>query len=266
MVVDRSRRRCLLCDASFTGRAFVCRECADRYRDAPIPDEVLRRFYQEVDIEYPEWANTFGNYNPPRAMIRYLDRLDRDLKILEIGAGGGFLLEDLWQRGFRDLTGSDITVTSMVEMSRKAIALSVVAANAESLPFVDESFDIVLSSDVIEHLTRVDAHLSEVSRILRPGGRYLLKTPNRRPAELYYRVRGLYDHHIWHPSMFSAAELRHAMMSHGLSVEHLPVEALTAAQLRKIPVSPVRKLARTFPINRLPVWMQPHMEIVATRI
>ena len=265
MVVDRSRRRCLLCDRPFTGRAFTCRECADRYRVGPIPDEVLRRFYTRVDIEYPEWANTYGNYNPPGALMRYLESVDRESSILELGAGGGFLLEELWRAGFRDLTGSDITTSALQEMRARTGEIQVVGADAESLPFVDRAFDIVITSDVIEHLVRADSHLAEVRRILRPGGQYLLKTPSRRPAGLYYRLRGLYDHHIWHPSMFSPGELRRTFDGHGFDVRYLPVAELTAAQVRKVPTRIGKALFRRLPVRRLPVSVQPHMEVVATR-
>ncbi len=266
MVVDRSTRRCLLCGSSFTGRAFVCRPCADRYRQGRIPDEVLRRFYSQVDVEYPEWANTYGNYNPPRALLKWIDRLDRSARILEIGAGGGFLLEELGNRGFNDLTGSDITVTALAEMSHRAHDFRVVAADAESLPFASGSFDVVISSDVIEHVTRPYQHLAEVQRILAQGGHYLIKTPNRRPAELYYRARDLYDHHIWHPSMFTPGELSSALGATGFSAEYLSVSDLTAAQLRKMPTRPARALAQNFPISRLPVSLHPHLEVVATRL
>ncbi len=265
MVVDRSRRRCLLCDRPFTGRAFTCRECAERYREGPVPDDVLRRFYTQVDIEYPEWANTYGNYNPPRALLGYLDSIDRARSILELGAGGGFLLEELWRSGFRELTGSDITTSALREIQRRTGDLHVVGADAESLPFADSAFDIVITSDVIEHLVRVDMHLADVARILRPGGQYLLKTPSRRPAELYYRLRGLYDHHIWHPSMFSPKELRQAFARHGFDVSFLPVGELTAAQIRKVPTGIGKAVFRRLPLHRLPVALHPHMEIVATK-
>jgi ubiquinone/menaquinone biosynthesis C-methylase UbiE len=141
----------------------------------------------------------------------------------------------------------------------------VVGADAESLPFRDESFDVVVSSDVIEHLQRAERHIDDAHRVLRPRGRYLFKTPNRRPAEYYYRVRGLYDSHIWHPSMLSPGEARRTMREHGFDVEFLPVAELTAAQVRKIPTSLARSVLSRIPISRLPVALHPHLEVVATK-
>jgi SAM-dependent methyltransferase len=265
MVVERSRRRCLLCNAHFSGRAFVCRNCADRYRGAPVPVEVLRQFYQQVDIEYPNWANTYGNYNPPHALLEHLDSANRDSPVLEIGAGGGFLLQDLRDRGFRRLTGSDITTTALAEMRSRNPDITVIAADAESLPFGNHSFDVVISSDVIEHLPRVNSHLSEVHRILSPGGQYLFKTPNRHLAQAYYRLRGLYDHHIWHPSMFGPGDLRRLLEGYGFEVTFLAVTELTAAQKRKIPSEIGRKVLSRLPVRLLPTLLRPHLEVVAQR-
>lgn len=265
MVVERSERRCLLCGASFSGRAFVCRPCAERYRRQPVPPEVLRRFYHEVDREYPEWANTYGNYNPPRALLRYMDGLDRDLRVLEVGAGGGFLLRELWEMGFHDLTGTDITVTSLAEMRERQIDMRIVGADAESLPFVTGSFDLVISSDVLEHLPDVRGHFGEIHRVLAPGGRYLFKTPNRHLAESYYLLRGLYDYNIWHPSMVGPGEAKRMLRRQGFKTTILPVEELTAAQLRKVPTNFGRRLLRRMPVRYLPARLRPHIECVAVK-
>lgn len=265
MVVEHSRRRCLLCDATFSGLAFVCRPCAERYRREPVPPGVLRRFYHEVDREYPEWANTYGNYNPPRALLKYLDKRDRDLRVLEIGAGGGFLLQELWDLGFRDLTGSDITTTSMAEMRSREMELKVVGADAESLPFADGAFDLVISSDVLEHLPRPPEHIAEVRRVLGTGGRYLIKTPNRHLAESYYLLRGLYDYNIWHPSMVGPGEIKRLLRRNGFEAEILPGVELTAAQLRKIPTGVLRRVVSNMPVKYLPARLRPHIECVAIK-
>lgn len=265
MVVERSSRRCLLCDARFTGRAFVCRRCAERYRRTPIPPDELRRFYREVDREYPDWASTYGNYNPPRALLSYLDAIGRDHRILEIGAGGGFILQDLRERGFRALTGSDITPTSLNEIRNRLPDAHVVGADAESLPFTAGAFDVVISSDVLEHLPRLDQHLAEVHRVLAADGRYLFKTPNRHLAESYYLLRGLYDYHIWHPSMVGPGEARRVLRRNGFDPTILPVEELTAAQLRKVPTRAGRAVARRVPLKYLPARLRPHIECVAVK-
>src|SRR5690606_23086534 len=155
-----------LCERHFEGRAFLCRECADRYRGAPVPFEVRQRFYRRLDEVYPERSNTYDVYNRPEALLRELKRLPRHVAILEIGAGGGFLLAELEDEGFEDLTATDITTTAIEEIGRRAPTAHRVLADGEALPFRDESFDVAISSDVIEHLPDARRHIAEVARVL----------------------------------------------------------------------------------------------------
>ncbi len=198
-------------------------------------------------------------------MLKLLEHAPRSLRVLEIGAGGGFTLAKIRAMGFRNLVGSDLTPTTLEAMRGKLGSIDLVAADAESLPFRDASFDLLLSSDVVEHLPDLGRHVAESARILVPGGRYLFKTPNRLVAEAYYRLRGLYDSYFWHPSMSSPGEIRALLDRHGFDVRFLSTPRLTDAQLRKIPVEPLRRLARRLPVSRLPLTMRPHLEIVATR-
>ncbi|MDI3340885.1 MAG: class I SAM-dependent methyltransferase [Sphaerobacter sp.] len=265
MVVERSERSCLLCGAPFSGRAFLCRACADAYRGAPVPADVRRRFYEAIDRVYPTWSNTYEEYNPPVGLLAHLATLPRTARVLEIGAGGGFALAALARMGFRRLVGLDLTATSLAATRQRVPAAWLVAADAERLPLRDGSVDVVLTSDVMEHLPDLDRHLAEVARVLRPGGHYLIKTPNRRPAEAYYRLRGLYDYHFWHPSMCSPGELRRLLARHGFACAFVAPPRLTQAQCRKIPWPRLRPLAARVPIGWLPNGLRPHLEVVAVR-
>jgi SAM-dependent methyltransferase len=53
-------------------------------------------------------------------------------------------------------------------------------SSAERIPYPDDTFDVVFADNVLEHLTDPLKVFSEVHRVLRPGGRFLAKTPNRR--------------------------------------------------------------------------------------
>jgi SAM-dependent methyltransferase len=264
VVVDRSDRPCLLCGKRFRGRTFLCRECADRYRGRPVPAPVRQQFYEQIDRIYPDWSNTYGQYNPPHGLLKFVETLPRSAKVLEIGAGGGFTLEALRERGFTHLLGSDLTATTLAEMRRRLAPIDLAAADAESLPFADEAFDVLISSDVVEHLPDLNQHMAEAARVLVVGGRYLFKTPNRLIAEQYYRLRGLYDSYFWHPSMSSPREIRALLARHGFDTNFLPAPRLTDAQLRKIPVRRLRPIAARFPMQHVPIRLRPHLEIVAT--
>ena len=266
MVVERSQRSCLLCDRSFEGRTFLCRECSDRYRGQPVPIEVRKQFYEALDHEYPARSNTYGNWNVPVMLLREIEQMPRDTRILELGSGGGFLGAELHRSGFTNVTLTDFTATTLASISEHAPNARLVGADGSQLPFRNGSFDIVVSSDVIEHIPEVERHISEVARVLIPGGRYLLKTPNRPVAELFYRLRRLHDAYFWHPSMFSPAELRQSFARHGFDVRFLAQPRLTNAQLVKLPgPEALRPLVARLRVDRSPLFVRPHLEAVATK-
>ena len=58
-----------------------------------------------------------------------------------------------------------------------------------ALPYTTATFDILISFDVFEHIPDSDAHLIEVRRVLRPGGCYLLQTPNKWTNSVFETIR-----------------------------------------------------------------------------
>jgi SAM-dependent methyltransferase len=68
-----------------------------------------------------------------------------------------------------------------LETGQEAIkGFACIQSIGEHLPFVDGSFDLVLLSEVVEHLEAPHLSIREASRVLRPGGRLLVTTPNYR--------------------------------------------------------------------------------------
>jgi SAM-dependent methyltransferase len=109
------------------------------------------------------------------AMIRRWGRT-QDAVVLEAGVGLGIyavrLLEDT-----PHVFGFDIEVERIRE-TRQRVPNSHVAA-AEALPYPTDSFDLILSNEVIEHVQDDRAALAEMARVLRPGGRAVIFCPNR---------------------------------------------------------------------------------------
>ena len=100
-------------------------------------------------------------------------------QVLEIGCGTGFFLLNLAQAGFiGDAHCTDISpgmVAQCVENGRQlGIAVDGRVADAEALPYPDNSFDLVIGHAVLHHLPDLGAALSEVRRVLRPGGRLVI--------------------------------------------------------------------------------------------
>ena len=94
-------------------------------------------------------------------------------KILDVGCGTGANLEMLAQ--FGESEGVDVSDDALEYC--KAKGLKAHKGLAESLPFEDESFDVVTALDVVEHLDDDIAGLKEMNRVLKTGGKTLIFVP-----------------------------------------------------------------------------------------
>jgi SAM-dependent methyltransferase len=97
--------------------------------------------------------------------------------VLEIGSGTGWQARALSERGF-DVTGVDLPPTSDISNHARARVWPITDYDGEHLPFGDASFDVVYSSNVLEHVTSLDALNAEMRRVLKPGGFAVHLLPN----------------------------------------------------------------------------------------
>ncbi len=100
--------------------------------------------------------------------------------ILDVGSGAGQIVGHLLKYADPEasITGIDIS-TTMLQRARKRLKSDrpkFVTADLAHLPFADESFDCVTCGYVLEHLPEAKTGLSELSRVMKPGGRMLLFT------------------------------------------------------------------------------------------
>lgn len=120
----------------------------------------------------------------------------RPASILDLGTGPGWLLLRLRERlPGASLHGADIS-RAMVEKAAQNLAGSGIelrCAGAESLPYPDASFDVVVSTGSLHHWKNPVAGLNEVYRVLKPGGRALVYDLVRKmPEDVTRRVRAEY--------------------------------------------------------------------------
>ena len=100
---------------------------------------------------------------------RILDRTDPGKRILDVGCGEGTLVEEYRMKGY-DIAGLDLNYAS--DYVEKGSILDI--------QYADESFDIVMNLDVLEHLNfnQQEKAVSECARILKPQGIFLVSVPN----------------------------------------------------------------------------------------
>jgi SAM-dependent methyltransferase len=98
-------------------------------------------------------------------------------RVLEIGCGMGHLLG--WLVGTYKVYGADINPWALAQSRRNVPQGQFVMLSAEDLgAFQDRSFQIVIAKHVVEHLQNPERAISEMSRVLAPGGLLVLATPN----------------------------------------------------------------------------------------
>lgn len=130
-----------------------------------------KTYFQERDTLILHFAETIATYA----------RKNKLKTILDVGCGTGKLVKFLRNQKY-DCSGCDIS-TEAVKKARKINPLkSITQAGATSLPYKKNSFDLLISVSVIEHLTKKEAglFLNEARRILKKGGEIFLVTPNFR--------------------------------------------------------------------------------------
>lgn len=112
-----------------------------------------------------------------RIIKSYADETAQPLIGLDLGCGDGTNIEWLAPH-FSALYGSDYNITRLVRASRVKGAKQVFMADVLDYPAADGAFDVVFFNHVLEHIPDDSAALSEVLRILKPGGLLVLGVPN----------------------------------------------------------------------------------------
>ncbi|WP_094273015.1 bifunctional 2-polyprenyl-6-hydroxyphenol methylase/3-demethylubiquinol 3-O-methyltransferase UbiG [Rhodococcus sp. OK302] len=149
---------------------------------------------------------------------------------LDIGSGGGFLAEEFTRIGFR-VVGVDPSAVSVDTARRHAASgdldIEYRIGVGERLPVPDSSFDVAYCCDVLEHVSDLDAVITETARALKPGGLYLFDTINRTLVSKLvaikimqeWRVTRMFDTPIHDWSMcVRPGELEPVMERHGLQL------------------------------------------------
>jgi SAM-dependent methyltransferase len=110
-------------------------------------------------------------------------------RVLDIGSGNGYVLSKYAKEG-ADVIGIDLTPTA-IDLCKKRFQLLGLkgdfrVADAEKLPFEDNSFDCVCSMGVLHHVPDTEKAVSEIWRVLKPGGRLIVMFYHRNSAQ--YRL------------------------------------------------------------------------------
>jgi len=179
-------------------------------------------------------------------------------RLLELGAGHCEVAQMLrsleWGVHAADIEDSCVAEATALGFPSTRLDLN------EPLPFSDGSFDFVVMLEVIEHVVRAEAALGEVARVLSPGGRLLLTTPNHafyksRLRMLKGRPLGMEGDHV---RFFVKAQLESLLAAAGFRI----IARNSAGHLPLMDGRWVRKLAgRKRVLCRVPERLEPSCAI-----
>lgn len=116
----------------------------------------------------------------------YLEDIDHPTKILDVGSGTGVAAENL--KRFGVVYGIDISPKSIEEARKYNRCDKCYVGIAEELPFEDGMFNVVVCTEVLEHLLDPSKALSEMNRVLIMGGNLIISTPNPWYYQLFIRI------------------------------------------------------------------------------
>ena len=168
-------------------------------RSAEEIRDVNTRYHDVAASSYDsKWGIDFGEIGQAQVLGKLRKvlgaQLDRGFqRSLEIGAGTGYFSLNLLQAGVvQEATCTDISPGMMrtlaINAARLNLEVRTARADAESLPFPDSSFDLVLGHAVLHHLPDLERAFGEFDRVLRPGGWFVFAGE---PSRLGDRLAGL---------------------------------------------------------------------------
>lgn len=144
-----------------------------------VPHARLRSFYEAEDTPYRSGADRITRQ---LALLRpVMDHAVKPMTLLDLGCGDGHATAQIaglaTPRGHH-VIGVDWSETALERARARGVETVRAALDSEPLPFADGEADVVVMSEIIEHLVDPDAAVAEAYRVLRPGGHLFLSTPN----------------------------------------------------------------------------------------
>lgn len=196
----------------------------------PVPDLTAERVVPTT----PEHRGYFQEH-----MTRYMfaAQFVRGRVVLDAGCGTGYGAAYLASRGAARVYGIDMAADaieySRVHYQRDNVIFSVM--DCTTLDFPDETFDVVVSLEVIEHLGDAERYLSEMRRVLKADGVFILSTPNK----AVHSPNTNKPLNPFHFKEYTIAELEETLLAYfavvvlfgqrnvgAINIWHLPSEAL----------------------------------------
>ena len=199
----------------------------------PTGERVIEEHYQNSREDYLIYLFHLATYNFARKYIQ-------EKCVLDYGCGSGYgsalIANDCKQIICIDIASDAIAYAKDHYQAHNLSYETVKPADEASLPFTGAIFDTVLSFQVIEHIGDVQPYLSEIHRVLKPGGVLVLSTPDRTGRLFPFQK----PWNMWHIKEYSTKDLARTLKKYFSSIH---IQRMGGKQeVLKIELARTRKL------------------------
>jgi 2-polyprenyl-3-methyl-5-hydroxy-6-metoxy-1,4-benzoquinol methylase len=192
-----------------------------------MKDEIIEKFYND------RYRKKIAGHMPRISAFHdadnksfYLDLVRWEvvrpnLQILDAGSGWANYADLMATRNGAQVVKVDLSEVAIARLAQSSHSPNVqmVVGDLTSLPYKDSSFDLVICSQVLEHIPDDVTALRELARVLKPGGQLVVAVPNclRDMAPLFHRLEREFDE-SGHIHEYCASQIRSLVEAAGLSV------------------------------------------------
>lgn len=229
---DRGRPVLKLADPEGNpGRLVKCEVCALVQIERPPAREELHRYYARYCYESEEnWESSPATEASITGVAGRLARYRENGRLLDVGSGAGFFLSGMAARGW-SVEGTELSDVAAARLRSAGFAIHV--GELETLGLSEGHYDVVIMSELLEHLLEPRQVLDAAFRTLRPGGALYLTTPNfgslsRRLIGKKWRGIGIPEHLCY----FTEESLSRLLTACSYRVSELWTDGINPYELR----------------------------------
>jgi len=189
----------------------ACEKCGFVYQDSEATLEDYENYYKSFNkygsspTILEETKELFSHYMPV-----FMQFVPKESLILDMGCAGGIFLNFLKENGYRNLTGVDPSYECVDSIKKKEIEAHVGSVYSKDLNLLENKFDLVIFSGVMEHLYDLKSAVCNIGKYLKDGGMVFIGVPD---AERYYSYNNAmsYYFNFEHINHFSSISLDNLM-------------------------------------------------------
>ena len=145
---------------------------------------LLQQDLYNTKLDFDEiYQNRYGL----ELILNEISKMPQNIKILDAGCGNCSLLKEIKNAGYENLSGVDLSPSRVIN-NRKYIK-NLYFGFCEEMPIADESQDVVILTEVLEHVCDLKKALSEVRRVLKPNGKVFFQVPYKNMVDCTNHLR-----------------------------------------------------------------------------